>query len=494
MMSSEKYRLHPISAVLNFLKSLKELLLPILIVFIGNGMSLSITFDPRKEAFWDNFSTLILMVVLVFVLIGGIIKWWKFVYWFEENELRVEYGLFVKKKRYIPFERIQSLNYKEGIFHRMLGLVQVKVETAGSKDAKAEAELTAVTKHAADQIEAEMRKAKNKISLQNEASGEEQSQEILQQEEVEIIHQMTTKSIFILATTSGAIGVVVSGVVAVLSQVSEFIPYEKIFDELAAFVKVGVLLIALTVFLLFVLAWLVSVVITFFNYFDFKVSREHDKLIVTRGLLEKKRVTIPLNRVQAIRIVENPFRQWFGYATVVLESAGGGSGEKDRTMTLFPLIKKGEEVEPLMDLFPEYDFTPDFKKAPKKARPFFYRLHFWWVIPVAVACSYYFYPYGLFAILLVPLLIGLGVWQHQTVGFAIKEKQLTMRFRNISRVTVYMRKHRIQALMKRQSYFQKRKQVATVQATVMSGISGATSWVHSIEEKEADAILTWYEH
>ena len=41
-------------------------------------------------------------------------------YWFEDSELRVEYGLFVKKKRYIPFDRIQSLNYKEGIFHQII--------------------------------------------------------------------------------------------------------------------------------------------------------------------------------------------------------------------------------------------------------------------------------------------------------------------------------------------------------------------------------------
>ena len=40
---------------------------------------------------------------------------------------------YLLKKRYIPFERIQSLNYNEGVFHRIFGLVKVQVETAGSK-------------------------------------------------------------------------------------------------------------------------------------------------------------------------------------------------------------------------------------------------------------------------------------------------------------------------------------------------------------------------
>ena len=87
------------------------------------------------------------------MLVSGIIKWKRFRYWFEEEELRIEYGLFVKKKRYIPFERIQSLNYTEGIFHRPFGLVKVKVETAGGGATKeADAELTAITKEAAEQI------------------------------------------------------------------------------------------------------------------------------------------------------------------------------------------------------------------------------------------------------------------------------------------------------------------------------------------------------
>ncbi|UZM99234.1 PH domain-containing protein [Lysinibacillus sp. MHQ-1] len=75
--------------------------------------------------------------------------------------------------------------------------------------------------------------------------------------------------------------------------------------------------------LILIVAWVVSVLITLINYFDYTVRIEEDKLIITKGLLEKKRITLPLNRIQAIRIVENPLRQLTGFATVVVESAGG---------------------------------------------------------------------------------------------------------------------------------------------------------------------------
>ena len=274
----------------------------------------------------------------------------------------------------------------------------------------------------------------------------------------------------------------------------ELIPYEKIFDELAAFVKIGLLLVVMTIVLVLLVAWIISVCITAINYYNFTVSKEHDRLIITRGLLEKKKVTIMLNRVQAIRIVENPFRQLFGYATVVIESASGSMGEKDRRITLFPFIKRGEEISPLQALFPEYDFSLHLTMSPKRARPFFYRVNLLWLVPLTGVVSHYFYPFGLLSLICIVLSILLGFWQHRTTGCMIKHKQLTMRYRKFSRVTVYMQKHRIQALSYTQSFFQKRKHVASVKATVISGLAGTTSTVYSVDETCVNEVMEWYEN
>ena len=94
------------------------------------------------------------------------------------------------------------MNYQEGIFHRVFGLVQVRVETAGNAERKAEAELTAVTKQAAEQIETEMHRAKQQVVEREGLSALGQG---------EVIHKMATKNIVLHATTSGAIGVVLSG-------------------------------------------------------------------------------------------------------------------------------------------------------------------------------------------------------------------------------------------------------------------------------------------
>jgi len=505
-MSDEKFKLHPISAVINFITGLKDLILPFVIILVSNGFKLNL--DPHDEEFWSDLIPLAIAVFLLMLnLIGGIVKWRRFVYWFEDGELRVEYGLFVKKKRYIPFERIQSLNYQEGIFHRPFGLVKVSVETAGSNDGKAEAELTAITRIAADMIEIEMKRTKREkrqVTTLNESVDEnvsetdakpvsnQQKQYIEEDIQRDVIFNMSIKDLLVLATTSGGIGVVFSGIAAIASQFGNIIPYDYLYGEFQAFIKVGVVLLALMVFFVLLIAWALSVVLTLLSNYGFIVERENDKLIITRGLLEKKRITIPINRIQGIKIVENPLRQKFGYATVVVESAGGAVLDKDKKIILMPLVKRGQAIAPLQQLFPEINWLPILKRSPEKGRSFYYRFDFLWMLPLIGVVSYFFFPYGLLSLIIIPLAILLGLWQHKTAGYAVEGHQLTISYRSFSRITVFMEKKRIQQMSLRQTYFQRKKGVASIGTTIMSGSMGSSAVIAHFEKNDMEEIMTWY--
>lgn len=485
-----KYKLHPITSVIYFVKSLKEMIIPLVLIVVANGFNFS--FDVHSESFFLQLIPFaIMLIVLFFIFVSGIIRWFTFTYWFEQQELRVQYGLFVKKKRFIPFDRIQTLNYKEGIFHRPFGLVNVSVETASSSAGKAEAEFTAITKSAAAQIEMEMNKAKGKQTISH--------QEIEVNEQV--IFKMTALEQITLATTSGGIGVIIFGVLAILTQFIEYLPIERIIDSLANVVETGVILIVLVVFVGLVIAWMLSVVWTMISYFDFKVTVEQERIVISRGLLEKKRMTIPLNRVQAVQIIENPLRQLFGFATVRIESAGGSDGEKGQGLTasvrLFPIIKKQSMYEPLQQLFPhlvvEQSRGTSFQ-SPKKARAFFYRLNFIWFVPTVVAASYFLFPYGLFALLIVLPIVAIGIWRHQTARAHIDNNQITLTYRNFSKVTFIAQKSRIQMMTMSQSLFQKRRDIATTKIVVKSGAAGSEAKAYHMEKQHIEQLLDWYEH
>ncbi|XKE96370.1 PH domain-containing protein [Metaplanococcus flavidus] len=495
-MSDTRYKLHPVSAFINFMKSLKELIIPFIVIFGVNifrdgGMSAMFS-----QGWIGLLPLLIGLVVVLFSLIIGIIKWKRFVYWFEDGELRIEYGLFVKKKRYIPFERIQSLNYTEGIFHRPFNLVKVRVETAGSgKIGEAEAELTAINREDADRIEKEMEHAKHRgvpTMGPHEAVEESVEETGAAKKEVKTLYRMSMKELLILATTSGGIGVVISAVAVFLSQFSDLIPYETIYEEVMLFLRFGYLIAALAVFAGLLVAWIISVILTVLANYQFTIQVDDDHIYITRGLLEKKKISVPFKRIQGIKVSRNPLRELFGYAVVTVESAGGSMGGKDEKIRLFPLVKQAHMLPILAELFPDMQFQPQLTKAPKRSVHFYYRLDFLWLLPVFGLMSYFFFPYGLLSLLIVPPVIAIGVWQHRTTGYALTGRQLTMEFRGFSKHTFYVWKKRVQAVNVLQTYFQRKKDLASIQATIKSGMLGYSARINYMEKDDATRILDWY--
>ncbi|MFC5602158.1 PH domain-containing protein [Sporosarcina koreensis] len=496
MSEQKRYKLHWVTAVIEMLKTLKEAILPLVVLIFANG------WKGGGTGLWyvDYLSFIIFGVLIVGLFVSGIIKWKRFEYWFEDDELRIESGLFVKKKRYIPFDRIQSLDYTEGIFHRPFGLVKVKVETAGSSSAKqAEGELTAITKDAAKCVETEMAEAKKRQREVQAVEGEtadslEEMPVVEETEETKFrkIFTMTTKDLLVLATTSGGVGVILSGAAIFLSQFGELLPFEWMFEEISAFIKFGVLIVAIAIFLGLLGVWILSVGMTLLSHFNFTVEMNEEDIVITRGLLEKKKVTVPLKRIQSVVVVENPFRKLFGYASVAIHSAGGSIGQSSK-INLFPIVKRGRVESYLEDIFPDLELEEPTKKLTAKGRPFYYRIDFLWMVPVIGLLTYFFFPYGLFSLAIIPVIIAFGMWQHRSAAYDIAGNQLTMRFRTFSLQTAYMMKKRIQSMEMKQSYFHKRKGVASVLANIKSGMGVYHATVQHMDVEEAEKILNWYE-
>jgi len=92
---------------------------------------------------------------------------------------------------------------------------------------------------------------------------------------------------------------------------------------------------------------LISLVSTILVYWDFTVVRRDDRLIITRGLLQRRRSVIPIARVQAIRIEENLIRRAFALASLRVLTAGygRGSGDEQQSSMLVPVADRRRCIE-----------------------------------------------------------------------------------------------------------------------------------------------------
>ncbi len=61
------------------------------------------------------------------------LRWWRFTYRIGDGELVIDEGLLNRRRRSVPFERIQDIAIEQGLFARLFGIVTVKIETAGGK-------------------------------------------------------------------------------------------------------------------------------------------------------------------------------------------------------------------------------------------------------------------------------------------------------------------------------------------------------------------------
>ncbi|MBM4765391.1 PH domain-containing protein [Bacillus sp. B15-48] len=473
----EPKRLHPLAALLNTLRQLKELIIPFILFFV---------FGDR----WGDgklFYIITSIVVLLLVLVSGFLSWYRFTYRVQEGELRIEHGIFVRKKRYIPFERIQSLDVSAGIFHRPLGLVKVKVETAGGAGGEeAEAVLTAVAKGEAEQIHELL------VSIKKSSHTSEQ-EEVIEREE--IIYKITIGQLLLLASTSGGVGVVLSAIFAFIIQFDELIPYDRLFNEVEHLISFGIMFISIIVFLVFLIAWSISVIGTMLKYASFTLKKVDNDLIITRGLLEKKQFTIPLHRIQAVRYSENVLRQPFGLASVYVDSAGGSAlNEESSKVLILPLIKKREIATLLEPYLIGYPFNAPLISAPSRAYRRYLFKAWIFVIPIALMLIYHIRPWGYLSLLLV-FFSAFWAWLiFKDAASGVNQDVLILRYRQFVKNTVFMKREKIQSLSVKKSYFQARKKLATIEATVKSGHGGSGGRVVDLEGEEIDKVYKWYSY
>lgn len=474
---SKPLRLHPIAAVSTFLKQLKEMILPIIAsTAFGGGI---------KE-----WSALFIPVGLVtFALIYGVLTWLRYTYRVEENEIRIESGIFVRKKRYIPFERIQNLNQTEGILHRPFRLVKLKVETAAqtSKN-EAEAELAAISKEEADRIQQIFTSIKT-----GEASPEMMIQ--AQTTADELIYKITPQELLVLACTSGGVGVIISAIVAIVSQFNEMIPYERLFHRFENIIANGIVFVSILVLIVFIVVWILALIGTLLKYANFTVVKNGADLVISRGLIEKRKITIPFKRIQAIRITQNILRQPLGFATVYLENAGGSFDENGLTQTMvLPLVRRNQIVNILQKWFPDYQLDVVLLDAPKRALPRYLWKGLLVVLPIMIIAVSVFPVWGWFSVLLLVLSSCLQYWSFRDSGWNIKGNQLTLQYRSLNKNIVFFKKNKVQALEYKVGFLQARKSLATIKATVVSGISGTHAKVVDIDREHAQQIFQWYSH
>src|SRR5207342_1316069 len=115
-------RLHPWSWVFVLLQQMKQYVIPLVAAFFFGG--------DRNEL-WPLIGVGVLALVSVW-------RHFTYRYGFSDEALIVRSGVLERSVRVIPFARIHNVALQQSLLHRMFGVAEVRLESAGGQKPEAE--------------------------------------------------------------------------------------------------------------------------------------------------------------------------------------------------------------------------------------------------------------------------------------------------------------------------------------------------------------------
>lgn len=370
-MPSEDRRLHPLSILFGLISGLRSFALPGLLLLIGAG-----------SAGWMVWELWALPFLIPSMVISAV-RYFSFRYRYGENEMVVRTGFLFRNERHVPYARIQNVDGVQNVLHRLLNVVEVRVETGGGQEPEAKMSVLPV----ADFEEMRRRVFEEKRTEEKRqvatAAGPEDSpavpaaagRTLLQLSPRELIlHGFIENRGFVIITA--ALGLIWEmGVVDRFGDWSwgDWRFWEKglvrdlLRDVMVALFgdggvpwsRIALALVGLAALL--VLVRLISMGWALVRLYGFRLTLEGEDLRTEYGLLTRVTATIPLRRIQTVTVHEGPFHRLFGRASVRVQTAGGGSewGEEDKEKTqrewLAPILRRGALPGLLREVLPGLD-------------------------------------------------------------------------------------------------------------------------------------------
>lgn len=472
---SEFKRQHPIAAITSLLGMLRQNIVPIAIFLVVGSRN-------SGDYFWYFFTFGILSTLVL-----GIFGWLLFTYRVVGDELQINKGIIVRKKLYLTKDRIQVIDITEGILQRIFGLVKVEVKSAGSGTESAT--ISAITREEAEELRSVLRGESTSSTQEIGVDTETEIKTIAK--EPTHIWRLSGKNLLLAALTSGNFGVIASILGAVSGQLEEFINVENIEYVTSHIPGLDDTSVYFALFLfIFIVSYVLSFIGVILKYSDFKIEKNDKELTITSGLLERKHVTVPFNRIQAVRFVEGILRQPFGYGMLYAESAGYEKQNQEKSIVLLPFVKKEYLEEFFSEFINEYT-EPKADVIPPKKALFKYLRRPNYMILILAPVLWFFWDYGwLLYSALIPLSL-LGWIRYKDAQLGYSDSVIKLQYRVLARTTAILRRNRTQVAEISINPFQKRKDLASVRLTAASGAGGRVFEIYDLEYNDALNVFKW---
>lgn len=419
------------------------------------------------------------------VVLPAIFRYLFFQYAIHEGNLLIKDGLIVKKNRTIPLDRIQNINIKRSFLHRVLGLVDLQIETASG--AQAEAALSALAEEKGQIVKAQLLGQAPRIHGH-----------VLEERRKDVAYRATVWELALAGATENRaltiIGFVIGGQFAFQGLFSQIIDADK-WERWSQ----NAWLIGGGIFALILVGWLASIVATVVKYYGFELVRDTGRLRRHYGLINQVENVVPVQRVQVIRVRQSLFQKWCKIVKVFVDTAGAFGDKKDgaesiaTSSVLTPALAVSALPVTLGLVYPKSNLQDrQFQSVSRLTLPRHLRAT---VIPAVLVASALSFVVGWWSIAIYFGFLLLGAfsgWIYLKGGrFSDDEQIFAIQKGILGRSTTYVPCDKVQCVGLSQSPLQRSLGLMTVSvSTAAQNLHGEEISVEDLPEEQALALAS----
>lgn len=461
-------RLHPLTLVFSAFGIARGMIWPALAGGFGLG-------DGRLA----RALPIVIAVLAVPALIGAGAKYALYRWRVHGDELLLRSGVLNRQNRVIPLARVQNVEVRQSLMQRLFGVAELRVETAGT-GLQAEAVLSVLGVAEAQAVRADLlaRRRAQAAAVAVDADG---AAEPIDRPAVPPLARLTTWDLLLAGATANEAGVIAAAAAGLL-QFADELPGNVFQTAIETTVEraegaIALLGIAAVVLLLFV-GWMISIAGAVVRFHGFTLAVDGGEMRKRFGLLTVHEASVPLGRVQAIRVEETFLRRWLGLASLMIETAGGSPGQRGGAEAFVPIARTKDVGRLVRGIFSDaqVDGAAFQKVHPKAERRMRRRylvtfLLFVWA-PFWVARWFDVQPAGVLApyvALLLPVPFLMARWQYLNRGWSLPAGYVLARSGVLNRVTWIVPDRKLQTLHVRDTPFQRRLGLSTLVVDTAAG-------------------------
>jgi putative membrane protein len=428
----------------------------------------------------------VLVLLVIPSVLWAVAEYFAYRYGLTGEELVLDYGVLRRDHRVLPLARVQSIDVRQSALQRLFGVAELHVETAGGETT--EAVLSVLGIREAEALRTELLSRRTAVEAEP-AAGSPPT----------VLARLSTGDLVLAGGTSNEAGIIAALLIGAVELIYEFrvpVPLPGvdlralIFERPVADVVRTTVVLGVAVVLL---AWIFSIAGALLHYRGFTLERTRNELHKRYGALSRRETSIPLERVQAVRIEESLLRRQLGLAALKIETAGAapGQGAHRGVEAYLPLARTHQVPGLVAAVFEDLAYgSLEFRPVHPLARLHALVRYSAPLLALAAGLTVGFGTRWLWLLALGPLVYLAAHAHTRNLGYAAAPGYVALRGGFFTRTTWIVPKRRVQTLHLRETPFQRRHGLATLGVDTAAGEAS----VMDLRSEEARALIADLTH